>query len=129
MKRDRRGRSQRPASQRRREESGIRMVLPRSQKREEKKIESEAIRRKEATKKPNRLPLNRKQIDISMETRPRTEWKRNRYVTRRTLRPIVPVYRLFRASLARSAQAERDNESCFFVRASGVHLFIRRYHV
>ncbi|GBP10382.1 hypothetical protein EVAR_69673_1 [Eumeta japonica] len=24
-------------------------------------------------------------------------------------------------SLARSAQAERDNESCFFVRAAGVH--------
>ncbi|GBP59128.1 hypothetical protein EVAR_44368_1 [Eumeta japonica] len=32
-------------------------------------------------------------------------------------------------SLARSAQAERDNESCFFVRAAGVHPFIRRYHV
>ncbi|GBP74506.1 hypothetical protein EVAR_61993_1 [Eumeta japonica] len=32
-------------------------------------------------------------------------------------------------SLARSAQAERDNESCFFVRAAGVHRFIRRYHV
>ncbi|GBP03739.1 hypothetical protein EVAR_69338_1 [Eumeta japonica] len=30
-------------------------------------------------------------------------------------------------SLARSAQAERDNESCFFVRAAGVHRFIRRY--
>ncbi|GBP45184.1 hypothetical protein EVAR_25889_1 [Eumeta japonica] len=29
-------------------------------------------------------------------------------------------------SLARSAQAERDNESCFFVRAAGVHRFIRR---
>ncbi|GBP08719.1 hypothetical protein EVAR_7306_1 [Eumeta japonica] len=32
-------------------------------------------------------------------------------------------------SLARSAQAERDNESCFYVRAAGVHRFIRRYHV
>ncbi|GBP56411.1 hypothetical protein EVAR_90082_1 [Eumeta japonica] len=32
-------------------------------------------------------------------------------------------------SLARSAQAERDNESWFFVRAAGVHRFIRRYHV
>ncbi|GBP57836.1 hypothetical protein EVAR_41505_1 [Eumeta japonica] len=32
-------------------------------------------------------------------------------------------------SLARSAQAERDNASCFFVRATGVHRFIRRYHV
>ncbi|GBP79191.1 hypothetical protein EVAR_53057_1 [Eumeta japonica] len=32
-------------------------------------------------------------------------------------------------SLARSAQAERDNELCFFVRAAGVHRFIRRYHV
>ncbi|GBP44790.1 hypothetical protein EVAR_86605_1 [Eumeta japonica] len=29
-------------------------------------------------------------------------------------------------SLARSAQAERDNESCFFVRAASVHRFIRR---
>ncbi|GBP52330.1 hypothetical protein EVAR_38476_1 [Eumeta japonica] len=28
-------------------------------------------------------------------------------------------------SLARSAQAERDNESCFFMRAAGVHRFIR----
>ncbi|GBP75246.1 hypothetical protein EVAR_45445_1 [Eumeta japonica] len=26
-------------------------------------------------------------------------------------------------SLARSAQAERDNDSCFFVRAAGVHRF------
>ncbi|GBP28592.1 hypothetical protein EVAR_85791_1 [Eumeta japonica] len=32
-------------------------------------------------------------------------------------------------SLARSAQAERDNESCIFVRAAGVHRFIRRYHI
>ncbi|GBP20153.1 hypothetical protein EVAR_5583_1 [Eumeta japonica] len=32
-------------------------------------------------------------------------------------------------SLARSAQAERDNESCFFVCAAGVHRLIRRYHV
>ncbi|GBP77340.1 hypothetical protein EVAR_54712_1 [Eumeta japonica] len=32
-------------------------------------------------------------------------------------------------SLARSAQAERDNESCFFVRASGVHRFIRRQKI
>ncbi|GBP65687.1 hypothetical protein EVAR_98400_1 [Eumeta japonica] len=30
---------------------------------------------------------------------------------------------------ALSAQAERDNESCFFVRAAGVHRLIRRYHV
>ncbi|GBP19199.1 hypothetical protein EVAR_11521_1 [Eumeta japonica] len=45
-------------------------------------------------------------------TRP-MEWKRGRS---------------FRAlSLARSAQAERDNESCFFVRAAGVHRFISRY--
>ncbi|GBP37741.1 hypothetical protein EVAR_29942_1 [Eumeta japonica] len=35
----------------------------------------------------------------------------------------------FALSLARSAQAERDNESCFFMRAAGVHRFIRRYHV
>ncbi|GBP81841.1 hypothetical protein EVAR_59736_1 [Eumeta japonica] len=32
-------------------------------------------------------------------------------------------------SLARSAQAQRDNESYFFVRAAGVHRFIRRYHI
>ncbi|GBP67293.1 hypothetical protein EVAR_43804_1 [Eumeta japonica] len=32
-------------------------------------------------------------------------------------------------SLARSAQAERDNESCFFVHEAGVHRFIRRQHV
>ncbi|GBP35006.1 hypothetical protein EVAR_28471_1 [Eumeta japonica] len=32
-------------------------------------------------------------------------------------------------SLACSAQAERDNESCFFVRAAGVQRFIRRYHI
>ncbi|GBP32062.1 hypothetical protein EVAR_21096_1 [Eumeta japonica] len=32
-------------------------------------------------------------------------------------------------SLARSAQAERGNESCFFVHATDVHAFIRRYHV
>ncbi|GBP25883.1 hypothetical protein EVAR_81765_1 [Eumeta japonica] len=32
-------------------------------------------------------------------------------------------------SLARSAQAERDNESCFFVRAASVHRFIRCYQV
>ncbi|GBP75080.1 hypothetical protein EVAR_48761_1 [Eumeta japonica] len=32
-------------------------------------------------------------------------------------------------SLARSAQAERDNESCFFMRAASVHRFIRRYHI
>ncbi|GBP81491.1 hypothetical protein EVAR_64200_1 [Eumeta japonica] len=32
-------------------------------------------------------------------------------------------------SLARSAQAERDNESCFFVCAAGVHRLIRRFHV
>ncbi|GBP70516.1 hypothetical protein EVAR_61431_1 [Eumeta japonica] len=31
-------------------------------------------------------------------------------------------------SLARSTQAERDNESRFFVRAAGFHRFIRRYH-
>ncbi|GBP48959.1 hypothetical protein EVAR_32295_1 [Eumeta japonica] len=32
-------------------------------------------------------------------------------------------------SYANSAQAEHDNESCFFVRAAGVHRFIRCYHV
>ncbi|GBP42939.1 P protein [Eumeta japonica] len=32
-------------------------------------------------------------------------------------------------SLARLAQAERDNESGFFMRTAGVHRFIRRYHV
>ncbi|GBP40768.1 hypothetical protein EVAR_26432_1 [Eumeta japonica] len=32
-------------------------------------------------------------------------------------------------SLARSAQAERDNESCFFVRAAGGHRLTRRCHV
>ncbi|GBP52482.1 Xylulose kinase [Eumeta japonica] len=32
-------------------------------------------------------------------------------------------------SLVRSAQAERNNESCFFVRADGVHRLIRRSHV
>ncbi|GBP86989.1 hypothetical protein EVAR_67752_1 [Eumeta japonica] len=32
-------------------------------------------------------------------------------------------------SLARSAQGECDNESCFCVRAAGVHRVIRRYHV
>ncbi|GBO99839.1 hypothetical protein EVAR_74236_1 [Eumeta japonica] len=32
-------------------------------------------------------------------------------------------------SLVHSAQAERDNESCFFMRAANVHRFIRRYHV
>ncbi|GBP61127.1 hypothetical protein EVAR_46778_1 [Eumeta japonica] len=32
-------------------------------------------------------------------------------------------------SLARSAQAERDNESCFFMRAAGFHGFIRHYHI
>ncbi|GBP55412.1 hypothetical protein EVAR_45735_1 [Eumeta japonica] len=31
-------------------------------------------------------------------------------------------------SLARSAQVERDNELCFFVRTADVHRFIRRYH-
>ncbi|GBP52339.1 Cuticle protein LPCP-23 [Eumeta japonica] len=35
----------------------------------------------------------------------------------------------FALSLARSAQAERDNESRFFVRTPGVHQFKRRYHV
>ncbi|GBP67879.1 hypothetical protein EVAR_38347_1 [Eumeta japonica] len=39
------------------------------------------------------------------------EWKRDRS---------------FALSLARSAQAERDNESYFFVRAAGVHRFKRR---
>ncbi|GBP25752.1 hypothetical protein EVAR_12232_1 [Eumeta japonica] len=32
-------------------------------------------------------------------------------------------------SLARSTQAERDNEPWFFMHAVGVHRFIRRYHV
>lgn len=31
-------------------------------------------------------------------------------------------------SLARSSQTERDNESCYFVRAFGVNRFIRRYY-
>ncbi|GBP75364.1 hypothetical protein EVAR_61589_1 [Eumeta japonica] len=44
------------------------------------------------------------------------------------LKPIVPLY-CSALSIARSAQAERDNESCFFVHAVGVHRFIRRYHV
>ncbi|GBP40038.1 hypothetical protein EVAR_19166_1 [Eumeta japonica] len=44
------------------------------------------------------------------------------------LGPIVPLY-CSALSLARSAQAERDNESCLFVRAAGVHQLIRRYHV
>ncbi|GBP45036.1 hypothetical protein EVAR_23510_1 [Eumeta japonica] len=43
-------------------------------------------------------------------------------------RPIVPLY-CSALSLARSAQAQRDNESCFFVRAAGVHRFIRCYQV
>ncbi|GBP73551.1 hypothetical protein EVAR_99145_1 [Eumeta japonica] len=43
------------------------------------------------------------------------EWKRDRCVTSRTLGPVVLLYRLFRALAARSAQAERDDESCFFV--------------
>lgn len=38
------------------------------------------------------------------------EGKRDRCITRRTLRPIVP----------HSAKAERDNE-CIFVRAANVH--------
>ncbi|GBP88661.1 hypothetical protein EVAR_66688_1 [Eumeta japonica] len=38
-------------------------------------------------------------------------------------RSIVPLY-CSALSLARSAQAERDNESCFFVCAAGVHRFI-----
>ncbi|GBP62644.1 hypothetical protein EVAR_51890_1 [Eumeta japonica] len=32
-------------------------------------------------------------------------------------------------SLAHPAQAERDNDSCFFVHAAGVYRFIRRSHV
>ncbi|GBP72874.1 hypothetical protein EVAR_57420_1 [Eumeta japonica] len=32
-------------------------------------------------------------------------------------------------SLARSARAERDNESCFSVHAADVHRFIRCHHV
>ncbi|GBP05624.1 hypothetical protein EVAR_3087_1 [Eumeta japonica] len=32
-------------------------------------------------------------------------------------------------SLARSAQAERDNESCFYVHAAGFQRFIKRHHV
>ncbi|GBP85176.1 Protein disconnected [Eumeta japonica] len=31
-------------------------------------------------------------------------------------------------SLEHSAQTERDNESCFYLRVAGVHRFIRRYH-
>ncbi|GBP38048.1 hypothetical protein EVAR_95173_1 [Eumeta japonica] len=36
---------------------------------------------------------------------------------------------LFALSLARSAEAERDNELCIFVLAAGVHRFIKRYHI
>ncbi|GBP81376.1 hypothetical protein EVAR_61774_1 [Eumeta japonica] len=43
------------------------------------------------------------------------EWKRDRCVTSRTLRPILPLY-CSALSLARLAQVERDNESCFFVK-------------
>ncbi|GBP53358.1 hypothetical protein EVAR_41195_1 [Eumeta japonica] len=61
-----------------------------------------------------------------------TSWipslQRNRCVTSRTLRPLVSPY-WSALSLARSAQAERDNESCFFMRAAGVHRFTRRYHI
>ncbi|GBP62154.1 hypothetical protein EVAR_40604_1 [Eumeta japonica] len=69
-------------------------------------------------------------VVYSTRTHRPMEWKSDRCVISRTLRPIVPFYRSFCAlSLARSAQAERDNESSFFVRAAGVHRFIRRYHV
>ncbi|GBP84734.1 hypothetical protein EVAR_64629_1 [Eumeta japonica] len=51
----------------------------------------------------------------STRTRRPMEWKRE--IARSAL------------SLARSAQVERNNESCFFVRAAGVHRFIKRYHV
>ncbi|GBP57369.1 hypothetical protein EVAR_27399_1 [Eumeta japonica] len=44
------------------------------------------------------------------------------------LRPIVPLY-CSALSLARSAQAQRDNESCFFMRVAGVQRFTRCYHV
>ncbi|GBP66731.1 hypothetical protein EVAR_50110_1 [Eumeta japonica] len=38
---------------------------------------------------------------------------------------VVEERSLSALSLARSAQAERDNESCFFVRTAGIHRFIR----
>lgn len=53
--------------------------------------------------------------------------KRDGCVTRQTFRPIVPFYRSLRAPLL-AREAERDSESCFFVRAVGVHRFIRRFY-
>ncbi|GBO99660.1 hypothetical protein EVAR_772_1 [Eumeta japonica] len=68
-------------------------------------------------------PLSLFYLDASAD---RVEEK-YRCVTSPILRPIVPLNRLLRAlARARSAQAERDNESCFFVRAASVHRFIRR---
>ncbi|GBP50079.1 hypothetical protein EVAR_39658_1 [Eumeta japonica] len=54
-------------------------------------------------------------------------WKRDRCVTSRTLR--TPLYRSFRALARTLGSGERDNESCFFVRAASVQRFIRPYHV
>ncbi|GBP88285.1 hypothetical protein EVAR_100127_1 [Eumeta japonica] len=49
----------------------------------------------------------------------------------RTHRPMEWKREIARSalSLARSTQAERDNESCVFVRAAGIYRFIKRYHV
>ncbi|GBP82401.1 hypothetical protein EVAR_49711_1 [Eumeta japonica] len=48
-------------------------------------------------------------LDKSLPAHRPIEWKRDRCVTSRTPRPIVPLY-CSALSLARSAQAERDNE-------------------
>ncbi|GBP20247.1 hypothetical protein EVAR_82120_1 [Eumeta japonica] len=62
-------------------------------------------------------PLKRKD-DIS--------YKRDRCFTNRTLKPIVPPYRSFRA-LARTLGSGRTRQCVMrFVRAAGVHRFIRR---
>ncbi|GBP96870.1 hypothetical protein EVAR_68396_1 [Eumeta japonica] len=55
------------------------------------------------------------------------EWNRDRCVTRRTLRPVVPLRSAL--LLAGLTKGERDNESRFFVRAAGIYRFIIRYHV
>ncbi|GBP62977.1 Zinc transporter 2 [Eumeta japonica] len=50
-------------------------------------------------------------------------YKHTARLVRHLKKPIVPLY-CSALSLARSAPAERDNESCFFVRAAGVHRFM-----
>ncbi|GBP23335.1 hypothetical protein EVAR_22191_1 [Eumeta japonica] len=49
----------------------------------------------------------------AVTTRKCTTDEKTRCVANRTLRPVVPLC-CYALSLARSAQAERDNESCFF---------------